>query len=379
MAPRKKQPNSQVMVGITGADGFIGKHLRACLKSLNIPFVCATRATYQDQKAFDGFLQSTTAIVDLAGVNRGDALMVEQMNLSLAETLTAGLLRTGVRPHLIFASSIHAQTDSAYGRGKRKSSETIKRFAEANECVFTNLVLPHVFGEYAKPFYNSVVATFCHQLANNETARVEKDIELELVHAQFVAKQIVRIIENSLDGEIRLSGKKVRVSELLQALEQVSQSYSMNLLPSLKTDFDLDIFNTFRSYLFPSFYPRKIVLHSDDRGALFEAVKGGSAGQVFLSTTHPGITRGNHFHLRKVERFVVLKGAATVRLRAIFSDKITSIVLRSDEPSYLDIPTLHTHQIENTGGGELLTLFWVHELFDPARPDTYAEPVKRAA
>lgn len=373
----QKQPESPQAIGITGSGGFIALHLRARLLSLKIPFVCADRTTFANPVKLDAFVRSCSSLVHLAGANRGEGL--EEANLSIAESLVASLKRTGAKPHLIFSSSTHCERDTPYGRGKKKSAALFEKFAAQQGFAFTNAILPHVFGEYGKPFYNSAVATFCHQLANGEPTKVENDAELELLHVQRVTETLLELIQNPVHGVVRLPGKKMRVSDLRDRLLDVQKTYAQNLLPRLTDAFGLDLFNTYRGFLFPSFYPRPIPLHTDNRGSLFEAVKGGSPGQTFLSTTHPGISRGNHFHLRKVERFVVLQGTATVRLRPVFSDVITSITLEGIKPSFLDIPTLHTHHIENTGSGELLTLFWSHELFDPIRSDTYAEPVKRAA
>jgi UDP-2-acetamido-2,6-beta-L-arabino-hexul-4-ose reductase len=151
--------------------------------------------------------------------------------------------------------------------------------------------------------------------------------------------------------------------------------YQTMVMPPLDSALDVRLFNTLRSYLFPAHYPVALTLHSDARGSLFEVVKSNSGGQVFMSTTHPGITRGNHFHTRKVERFLVASGEADIRLRKLFSDEVISFKVRGDAPSYVDIPTFYTHHITNTGQSELVTLFWTNEIFNPVDPDTFSEAV----
>ena len=175
-----------------------------------------------------------------------------------------------------------------------------------------------------------------------------------------------------------MHGVSIKVSELLQHLTDMRDRYQAMVIPPIDSALDVRLFNTLRSYLFPAHYPVTISLHSDARGSLFEVVKSNSGGQVFMSTTHSGITRGNHFHTRKAERFLVASGQADIRLRKLFSDEVISFKVRGDAPSYVDIPTFHTHHITNTGQSELVTLFWSSEIFNPADSDTFSEPVDAA-
>ena len=296
-------------------------------------------------------------------------------NVALAESLVRALEDCGGRPHVLFSSSTHCEGDTAYGRSKRNASQILSRWSEQAKAPFTNMILPHVFGEHGRPFYNSVVSTFCHQLANGEQPAVHKNSDLELLHTQDLSGQIVRFIEDGTFGELRLDGKKISVSELLLRLESLAEPYRIGVIPDLRESFDLQLFNSYRSYLFPDAYPVELERHSDDRGSLVEAVKTGHGGQAFASWTEPGITRGEHFHLGKIERFLVVGGDATIRVRRLFEERIHEFQVSGTRPSYIDMPTLHTHNITNTGDAELLTLFWSHEIFDPQFPDTFAEAV----
>lgn len=364
-------------IGITGSNGLIGWHQRAYFKAIQTPHEIrlANRSTFDNHASLQEFASGLDTIIHFAGVNRDSDDVVEKINISLAKRLTVACEETQSTPTLVFANSTHYDRDTAYGRGKRVAAETLENWAHKNNTGFVNLILPHVFGEFGKPFYNSVVSTFCHQLAQRETPEIIVDGELELVHAQDVAAFCLNAIEEKRSGKIRLDGTKICVSALLETLRNMLACYQSGVFPTLASNFEISLFNTLRSYLFPNHYPAKLTLHSDNRGSLFEVVKSLGGGQVFLSTTRPGITRGNHFHTKKVERFLVAGGEATIRLRKLFQNNIVSFSVRGNEPCYIDIPTFYTHDITNTGTSDLLTLFWANEIFDPKHPDTISEPV----
>ncbi len=358
-------------IGITGASGQIGWHLRCHLASQNEgDVVLADRATFSDPDALDTFVRDLDILIHLAGVNRGEAEEIETVNRQLAERLIDSLSRTCAKPHLVFSSSIHRDRPTAYGNAKRFCAERFAEWAKESGGRFTNVILPHVFGEHGKPFYNSVVHTFCYQLANNEQPEVLKDETLTLVHAQKVAEHLLAAGRSESQNLLTVDGEEILVSQLLTRLTRLSETYQQNIVPDLRDPLTLALFNTYRSYLYPSHFPLDLTRHSDNRGDLFELVKELNGGQVYVSTTKPGVTRGNHFHCRKFERFVVLKGTATICIRRMFTDEIKQFEVHGDEPQVLDIPTLHTHNLINSGQDELMTLFWAHEIFDASLPDT---------
>ena len=213
------------------------------------------------------------------------------------------------------------------------------------------------------------------KVAVGETPKIMYDGELELVHAQQLAKEILNIISERRVGDVTINGVPMTVSALLEKISHIAHQYRNQIVPDLRTGLDLDVFNTYRSYLYPAYYPVSVKLHTDSRGSLFEVIKSLNGGQSFISTTKPGITRGNHFHTRKVERFCVLGGEAVIRIRRLFSSQVLEFPVSGELPQYIDIPTLHTHNITNTGPSELTTLFWAHEIFDPEHPDTLVESV----
>lgn len=375
-------------VAITGGAGFLGWHLRCAIRMRGWPDpVVLDRTGFEDPAALRAALAGIGTVVHLAGVNRGPEADVEAGNPRLARALVDALqavagTRTGGL-HLLFSNSTHgvpagdapAASLTPYGRSKVQASAILGEWAAAAGARYTDIRFPHLFGEHGRPFYNSAVATFCHQLATGETPKVIVDGELELLHAQSACDLILDAIDAGDGGPLSPEGRRMRVSEALAKLQAMHATYADGTLPRFEGDFDLDLFNTLRSYRFPLHYPGRIDLRSDARGHLFEAVKTGHGGQCFASTTHPGIVRGNHFHRRKVERFLVAAGEATIRVRRMFTGEPHAFAVRGDAPVYIDMPTLHTHDIRNTGQGELFTLFWSHEIFDPAAPDTYPEAV----
>lgn len=367
---------SALRIGVTGADGFLGWHLRAFLHAE--PDTAVTpigRTAFQDPAALSGCLAGTDTVAHLAGMNRGDDADIRRTNVELAAALTAACDRAGVAPHIIYANSTHHTRSGAYGESKRAAAEHLGAWCARVGAPFTNLVFPHLFGEHGRPFYNSGVATFCHQLAIGETPVVAHDGEVELFHAQAAAREIVRVARARATGELRARGQRMRISAALARLTALLAQYRGDVIPAFADELDLDLFNTLRSYLFPGHYPVRLPKRADARGELFEAVKTLHGGQCFMSTTRPGAVRGNHYHRRKLERFLVVSGEATIRVRRLLGTQVEEFRVNGETPGYIDMPTLHTHNIVNTGAGDLVTLFWSHEIFDPAQPDTYAEPV----
>lgn len=369
-------PEAPLRVGLTGATGLVGWPLRCRLvHEAGHDVTVAERATFASPEALAAFVADRDVIVHLAAMNRGPEDEVEAVNVALADALVDALDSAGAKPALVFASSTHVERDTAYGRAKRTAAQRLGAWADRRGAPLTTLVLPHVFGEGGRPFHNSVVATFCHQLARGETPTIDSDGDLELLHAQEVADLVLEAIATRCCGTQRPTGRRLRVSELLDRLRALADRYEAGVIPAFETAFDLRLFNTYRAHRFAKRPADALELRSDDRGTLFEAVKTAHGGQAFLSRTVPGATRGNHFHFEKFERFLVLEGQASIRIRRLFDDRITELAVRGETPTVVDMPTLHTHAITNTGDGPLVTLFWAHEIFDPARPDTVAVPV----
>ena len=244
------------------------------------------------------------------------------------------------------------------------------------------MVIPNVFGPFGNPFYNSVIATFSHQLNHGETPKIEVDAELKLIHVGELVQQFIQRIRNYRDkeiiSEIRVDHTAtISVSGLLEILLDWKTVYlEKGTIPPLRNTFEMNLFNTFRSYTdIRKHNPVKYVQHADNRGSFVELIRLNTGGQVSFSTTNPGFTRGNHFHTRKIERFSVIKGQARIQLRRIGTGEVLEFHLSGTEPSFIDMPTWYTHNITNTGNDELYTVFWINELFDATDADTFWEQV----
>jgi len=369
-------------LGITGADGFVAWHLRSYLHSLGSESVkevrLADRSIFAEQKQLEKFVAGLNGIVHLAGVNRASEQELIDGNILPAQMLADALTAVGSSCPVIFASSLHAvEAKTTYGKGKKQAAQILRDWAKSTGNRYINLIIPHVFGEYCRPFYNSAIASFCLQILNNETLEVNPDGLLELVHVQELAEQIVSVFFNEVTGDCQIEGQHISVSDVVGKLNRFYDEYITGMrIPDLSDGFTRNLFNTFRSYIDNS--KRNIFppLRTDDRGWLVETVKACSGGQCFVSSTHPGIVRGNHFHRRKVERFFVLQGEAEIKIRKLLTNDVQTYRLSGEQPSFIDIPTLHTHSIKNIGEIELITLFWADEFFDPENSDTYFEEVE---
>lgn len=370
-------------IAITGAAGLLGWHTAARLHARNCaarfrnepePFQLALigRAQFADPGSLISALEGAEAVIHFAGLNRGPPQEIEQGNPALARQLVAGCREAGVTPHIIYANSTHAANDSVYGRSKRIAGEIL---ADAGPA-YTDLVLPHIFGEGARPDYNNVTATFIDRVITAETPEMNPDGHVELLHAGAAAEIAIGATLEGTTGRIAPQGRRMSVGDLFARLSAYHAAYSADLFPELGDDFDIALFNSYRSARFAERFPRAMKLNTDPRGTLFEASRSaGGGGQTFLSWTHPGITRGDHFHLRKIERFLVLEGEAVIRVRRVLGDEVWTARVDGSKPAAVDMPTMHTHSIENIGDRPLLTLFWTNEVFDPAAPDTYADRV----
>jgi UDP-2-acetamido-2,6-beta-L-arabino-hexul-4-ose reductase len=373
-------------IGITGPRGFIASHLARRLarptagsKESGARILGCSRQDFETPDSLKTFVGQCETIVHLAGMNRGDETSLYETNVSLVERLIDALVATNRRPHFIFASSTQRDRGTAYGRSKKEGEERLRRWAKQHDAALTVLVIPNVYGPGCRPFYNSVVATFCHQLAHGQRPVVIDDQQLEFVWVNDLVDAIVDAIRLRPTGikEARIAGTaELSVSQLLARLQAIHRSYfEANVVPDLSDPLDARLYTTFLSHVDLDDHCHRPRVHSDARGKLFEILRMAGGGQIFFSTTKPGVIRGNHFHSRKVEWFCVLRGEAVIRLRPVGGSQVREFRVSGESPEFISIPALHTHQIENIGDDDLLTMFWCNEIFEPADPDTFYEQV----
>jgi UDP-2-acetamido-2,6-beta-L-arabino-hexul-4-ose reductase len=369
-------------VGITGVNGFIGYHLyqTLSLKKKEFTLIKCDRHFFEDDQALDHFVSDCDVIVHLAAVNRhNEPQVIYETNTVLVKKLMAALERTNSKPHLIISSSTQEDRDNLYGKSKKEGRLLLSEWVIKNGGRLSGLIIPNVYGPFGQPNYNSVIATFCHQLANGEKPIIDVDGDLKLVYVGDLVKEIIQLIDgkdNSHEKKIPFT-VEVKVSEILALLQYYKRSYQDEReIPILHSDFENKLFNTFRCYMnLTNYFPKKFVQQADSRGLFVEIARLGIPGQISFSTTLPGITRGNHFHTRKIERFAVIKGKALIQLRKIGTSEIHDFFLDGDESAYVDMPIWYTHNIKNIGEEILYTIFWINEAFDANDSDTYFETV----
>lgn len=371
-----------IKVGITGQDGFIGSHLKNYLGLKEDTFeVIPFRDDYfSDIESLKSFVSSCDSVVHLAALNRhNDPEVIYNTNLHLVRSLLKACDLAGKKPHIIFASSIQEERDNLYGKSKKEGRELLADWSKKNKTPFTGLIIPNVFGPFGMPNYNSVITTFSHQLTHGEVPEIVVNGQIKLIYVGDLVGVIAKAIKDSMnDHALEVPhNQELYVSEILELLKNYKvQYFEMGIIPEMNSPFEANLFNTFRCYIDPvKHFPFKLQPHTDTRGTFVEVIKQYSGGQISFSTTKPGITRGNHFHTRKIERFAVIKGKARIQLRKIGTNEVINFELSGDEPSFVDMPIWYTHNITNTGSEDLYTIFWINEFYNPDDPDTYFEEV----
>lgn len=374
------QMGQLIKVGITGQGGFMGGHLYNFLgtKSEEIERISFKRNYFENDADLQKFVKSCDVIVHIAAMNRHeDQQVIYNTNVGLVQKLVHACEATNSNPKIIFSSSTQEEKDNLYGKSKRDGRELMETWAKQHGGSVASLIIPNVFGPFGKPFYNSFIATFSHQIVEGEQPTVINDSTVNLIYINELSHafydEIVKQDAETIQSYVVQHTSSRKVSEILGLLKEYKIQYVDNgQVPKVDlSSFELDLFNTFTSFIPKDYFPRKFTKHTDDRGAFVEIMRAGSAGQSSYSTTVPGITRGNHYHTRKVERFAVISGKASIQLRKIDSDEVIEYILDGENPAYVDMPIWYTHNITNIGDTELITLFWINEPYNSEDADTY--------
>lgn len=369
-----------IKVGITGQGGFMGSHLYNFLgtKSEEIERINFKRNYFENDADLQNFVKSCDVIVHIAAMNRHeDQHVIYNTNVGLVQKLVHACEATNSNPKIIFSSSTQEEKDNLYGKSKRDGRELMETWAKQHGGSVASLIIPNVFGPFGKPFYNSFIATFSHQIVKGEQPTVINDSSVNLIYINELSHafyyEIIKQDAKTIQSYVVPHTSSRKVSEILGLLKEYKIQYVDNgQVPKVDlSSFELDLFNTFTSFIPKDYFPRKFTKHTDDRGAFVEIMRAGSAGQSSYSTTVSGITRGNHYHTRKVERFAVISGKASIQLRKIDSDEVIEYILDGENPAYVDMPIWYTHNITNIGDTELITLFWINEPYNSEDADTY--------
>lgn len=362
---------------VTGAVGFVGRNLAAELASRMqyevLPFDIA-----DTDEALEGALARADFVFHLAGVNRPeDEAEFDRGNRGFASRVLGLLEKHGRAVPFVLPSSIQAGLDNPYGRSKKAAEEAVFDWAARTGGRALVYRLPNLFGKWCRPGYNSVVATFCHSIARGLPIDIrDPAARLELVYIDDLLREFLRALEGGehrgADGFCFVPEKHgILLGELADMLRAFRMSRETLLLPDFSSPFARALYATYVSYLPENGFSCKPEMKRDARGFLSELIKRPGFGQIFVSRTKPGITRGNHWHHTKAEKFVVVEGEAVVRFRKADANEVYEYPVSGAEISIVDIPPGYTHSIVNVGETDLVTLFWAGEVFDPERPDTY--------
>jgi len=363
---------------VTGANGFLGRHVAALLAfDPSVTVGAVTRQTSPESLAAE--LARADAVIHLAGVNRPqDQQEFITGNVEFTGTITQGLSAAGRKATLVLASTSRATEDTPYGRSKLGAEDLVRDYASRSGARVAVFRLPNVFGKWSRPFYNSAVATFCHSIARDLPFEVhDEQRELRLVYGEDVARALVAHAkgETTVDAAVFPEVQPVyerSLGEIVALLRRFRALRTELVLPDFSDDFVRKLYATYVSFIPVGEMEYALHQYTDPRGSLAELLKSPWFGQVFVSRTRPGITRGNHFHHTKTEKFVVVEGDAVIRMRPSDGAEVTEFAVRGTDLQVVDIPPGYAHSITNVGGGELVTLFWSSEIFDRERPDTYA-------
>jgi UDP-2-acetamido-2,6-beta-L-arabino-hexul-4-ose reductase len=369
--------NKFTTVLVTGSKGFIGKNLLEALsRQKNIKVYGLDVA--EDISVLKSALREADIICHLAGVNRPEK--EEEFttgNTDSVKDIVSLLEEMQRTPAIIFTSSTQAAMNNPYGKSKKAAEDLLCEYGKKTGASVYIYRLTNVFGKWCRPNYNSVVATFCHNIANNLDINIsDRAREIELIYIDDVIDSIINIIKNCpevVPGEyLSVSPSyKINLGDIANRIYQFHDMRQSLIIPDMADNFTKCLYATYLSYLDQKDFAYALELKTDERGTLAELIKSRHLGQIFVSKTHGKIVRGNHYHNTKAEKFCVVQGDACIRFRHILSNEVITYRVSGDDMKIIDIPPGYTHSIENLSAGEMIVLFWADEIFDADKPDTY--------
>ncbi len=369
---------NEVKILITGSNGFIAQNLIIrLLQGGGHELMLCSRSTTEEELRHDAV--SCDAVFHLAGVNRPENEQeFWEGNVAFTVKLLDFLKENKKQIRFIFASSIQAERDNPYGRSKLAAEQELLGYAKQGNIKLFIYRLPNVFGKWCRPNYNSVVATFCHCVSRGIDMQIhDAGARVELVYIDDVAEDMLRSLESE-DADIYRQVQPVYpvcVGELAEYIRSFRLQRENFVLPETGDPFIKKLYSTYLSYLEQEDFKYPLVMHKDDRGSFTEFVRTGASGQVSVNVIKPGIVKGNHWHQTKVEKFLVVQGRACIRFRHMQTGVSATYVVSGERLEVVDIPAGYTHNIENIGTDDLVTVMWANETFDPNHPDTYYEEV----
>lgn len=376
------EKNSPIL--ITGAGGFVGKNLVATLRTAGYTDLMLFEKDDTPETLAD-YCRRAAFVVHLAGINRPtDPSEFYTGNAGLTDTLLTDLEAAGNTAPVLVTSSTQAELDNDYGKSKRQAEEAIFAHRRRTGAAVYVFRMPGVFGKWCRPNYNSVVATFCHNVAHGLPIQVrDPAFSLPLVYID----DVVACILAAFDGQVMMDRSatpichmhpihEVTLGRLAKLIQGFAAGRTSLAVPDLAPgSFEKKLYSTYLSYLPSDQFSYPLEMHTDNRGSFTEFLRSPERGQVSINISHPGIVKGNHWHHTKNEKFLVVKGEGVIRFRNIFSREVIEYHVSGDKLEVVDIPCGYTHNIENVGTEDMVTVMWANEAFDPDHPDTFFEPV----
>lgn len=377
--------NKDLCILVTGANGFVGKNLVVQLRAEGFENLLLFDVDTPKENLAD-YAARAQFVYHLAGVNRPqNPEDFYTGNRGLTEELLHLLAQNGNKAPVLLTSSSQAALENDYGKSKREAEELVFAHERATGAPAMVFRMPGVFGKWCRPSYNSVVATFCHNIANGLPIEVrDPSYTFPLVYIDDVVQTFVNALDGramrdcSIPGYCHLGcdGYDVSLGQLASLIESFRDSRETLAVPDMSDSFTKKLYATYLSYLPTDKLSYPLTMHSDARGSFTEFLRTPDRGQVSVNVSKPGIVKGNHWHHTKNEKFLVVKGEGIIRFRNLYLDEILEYRVSGDKLTVVDIPTGYTHNIENTGTEDMVTVMWANEAFDPTHPDTYSTPVR---
>lgn len=368
---------------ITGSNGFVGKNLVSTLKHMeDYEILEFDRSNTLEE--LENYAKVCDFVVHLAGINRPkDPEEFYRGNAGLTETLCELLLEADNPVPILVSSSIQAALDNDYGKSKKEGEDILLNYSHKSDAKVLIYRLPNLFGKWTKPFYNSVIATWSYQIGRGEAIEIDNpDHEMTLVYIDDLVKEIIMAMNGEGHHEYDSYYKvpleyTTNLKELSSLLESFSESRTTRFIPNMKDPLTKKLYSTYLNYLPEDKFSYPLIMHQDERGSFTEFIKSDHAGQVSINVSKAYVTKGEHWHHSKNEKFLVVKGKGVIRFRDVFSDEIIEYYVSDENLEVVDIPTGYTHNIVNLGEEDMITIMWVNEPFDPDTPDTYPMEVKQ--
>ncbi len=368
---------------ITGSNGFVGKNLVSTLAYLD-EFEILTFNRNDDEVLLDRHTKDCDFVIHLAGVNRPlDKAEFYTGNVGLSEKLIASLKKNSNKAPILVTSSIQAELENDYGKSKKAGEELLIQYGKSENVEILIYRLPNLFGKWSKPFYNSVIATWCYQISRNEKTEISNPQQiLHLVYIDDLIAEIILALNSKGNKVVDnyysvMTSYKLSLNEILKTLLSFQNNRKTNFVANMANPIVSNLYSTYLSYLPTDSFSYDLISHSDDRGSFTEFIKSKFAGQISINVSKPNQSKGEHWHHSKNEKFVVIKGSGLIRFRDIFKDEIIEYRVSDKKFEVVDIPTGYTHNITNLGSEDMITLMWVNEPYNSNNPDTYYKLVDK--